>query len=361
MKSILLILGVLGVLFLFTSCKNDGLTREKASEIISKNFPRKVYNQFNIGKYISYSPELTSNDFLGKMKNQGLINITGPEDITYGLGILHDYIYQINVPDDLKKYIGEIYKDPKIGSAEDESLCLVKIGEQSFVGITGIHEINEHEAEVEYSWTFTNSTPFANFFKSYILFNDDHRSIYTSYYYNEVVRSDKVIMQKFDDGWRLSSTFNYPTMYKQATDPDWTKSGLRQGIKSEEPVKPSMTNQHDYYYEPTVSIISGFIKNETFFGPPGYGENPQTDSREECYILNIDNPINVISNSSEKKEFDFNDTKYSISKIQLTSTSGVELSNYKNKLVRLTGTFFGAISGNHHTEILMDVKAIQEE
>lgn len=120
-------------------------------------------------------------------------------------------------------------------------------------------------------------------------------------------------------------------------------------------------NKQDYFYEPSVSIILGTIKIESFFGPPGYGENPQTDSREDSYILNLDSPINVISNEKEIEEGDFNYTKYNITKIQLTSTSNVNLTNFKNRIVRLTGTFFGASTGHHHTEVLMDVSKIEAE
>lgn len=132
-------------------------------------------------------------------------------------------------------------------------------------------------------------------------------------------------------------------------------------LARKEDTQTATTNQQDYYYESTVSIISGTIKIETFFGPPGYGENPQTDSREDSYILNLDNSINVISKSKEIEEGDFNSTKYNVSKIQLTSTSGVKLTNYKNKFVRLAGTFFGSHTGHHHTDVLMDVKKIEEE
>ena len=44
----------------------------------------------------------------------------------------------------------------------------------------------------------------------------------------------------------------------------------------------------------------------------------------------------------EIEEIGIDVTKYNISKIQLTSTCVVKLAKYKNKYVRLTGTFFGS-------------------
>jgi len=124
--------------------------------------------------------------------------------------------------------------------------------------------------------------------------------------------------------------------------------------------KNTQKNKHDYNYEPIISVISGEIKIESFFGPPGYGENPQTDSREDSYILNIDNSINVISETKEIEEGDPNTTKFNIVKIQLSSTSGIDFSNYINKPVRLTGTFFGAHSGHHNTAVLLDVSKVEK-
>ncbi len=128
---------------------------------------------------------------------------------------------------------------------------------------------------------------------------------------------------------------------------------------SKQVISATDLSKQDYFYEPAVSVISGKLEIESFFGPPGYGENPQTDSREDAYILNLDNSINVISKAKEAEEDNFNVTKYNISKIQLTSTSEVKLTSYKNKKVCLTGTFFAAHTGHHHTDVLMDVMKIE--
>ncbi|MDR2963676.1 MAG: DUF4431 domain-containing protein [Bacteroidales bacterium] len=124
----------------------------------------------------------------------------------------------------------------------------------------------------------------------------------------------------------------------------------------------TISAQTDYYYEPEVSIITGTIIVETFFGPPGYGENPQTDSKEEAYILLLESPINVLStiDESEREEGDGDFTKYNVAKIQLASTAGVLFANYTNQQVIVTGTLFSAISGHHHTDVLMDVQNIEK-
>ena len=116
------------------------------------------------------------------------------------------------------------------------------------------------------------------------------------------------------------------------------------------------SNQQDYKYDPSVSVITGTITTEMFYGAPGFGENPETDKQEHPYLLNLGKPINVISTEKDGP----NPTKNNISKIQLIWPDEIDMSKYKNKTVRLTGIFFAAHTGHHHTEVLMDVKELKE-
>ena len=126
-------------------------------------------------------------------------------------------------------------------------------------------------------------------------------------------------------------------------------------------VKDNKTNRQDFNYEPIVSTISGTLKVETYFGPPGYGENPQTDSREDSYILILDNSINVISNDDDIEEGEYNVTKFNISKVQLAADPKFNLRDYKNRVVRVSGRFFGAHTGHHHTQVLLFVTGLDTE
>lgn len=201
--------------FAIISCDNK-LTREEASKIIVANFPRKVYNQFTYGRLVGLQSYVFGSYTEKELQKENMLTITKVnEDGSFLNWITVDY----SVPEELKKYIYKIYQNPN-SQNPNEQVCLVQIGEQSFVEVTGINEINKQEAEVEYTWTFTNSTPYAKVFKSYILFNDNQRRYSTKYYYNsKVVQTEKIKMKKFDDGWRLSEPFSYPVMYKNATDP----------------------------------------------------------------------------------------------------------------------------------------------
>ena len=109
-----------------------------------------------------------------------------------------------------------------------------------------------------------------------------------------------------------------------------------------------------FQYEPERVTLKGKIISRTFFGPPGYGEDPKTDSKEQQYLVVLDNPIDVIGNSD-------NQTERSVKQITLV------VHDFKANPVRpllgkkaiVEGTLFHAITGHHHTRVLVEVTSIK--
>ncbi|MFJ1490380.1 DUF4431 domain-containing protein [Capnocytophaga canis] len=128
--------------------------------------------------------------------------------------------------------------------------------------------------------------------------------------------------------------------------------------KPDENIKKNAEGYKEYFYEPSISVISGIIKIKTFFGPPGYGESPEVDAKEEVFILELRNPINLVA---DEEDDGFNPAQTNILEVQLTSTSDIKFTNYIDKNVCLTGSFFGAHTGHHFTDVLMDVAQIKKE
>lgn len=117
--------------------------------------------------------------------------------------------------------------------------------------------------------------------------------------------------------------------------------------------KEEVINKTDYAYHETV-VITGKLSIETFFGAPGFGENPATDEKEEEYLLLLEKPINVIG--PETPAGDSEESKYNITKIQLLyNKDSIDMGRYLGSSVVLTGDFFGAHTGHHHTDVVMDV------
>lgn len=105
-----------------------------------------------------------------------------------------------------------------------------------------------------------------------------------------------------------------------------------------------------YRYEPNVYSFTGILKQELFYGPPGYGEDTLSDSKELVYILQLDKPISLLADTAS----DFNDAKANIKDLQVLSD--LNLKDDIDKKASLTGTLFGAQTGHHYTEVLLDAR-----
>ena len=107
-------------------------------------------------------------------------------------------------------------------------------------------------------------------------------------------------------------------------------------------------------YSPTVVELEGRLTTKTFFGPPNFGENPETDSKEECWILSLDRPISVRAKTGSDPIFW--PSADNVPELQLV----LEGTHRKliGKRVLVKGTLFPADNGHHHTAVLLDVESI---
>ena len=135
------------------------------------------------------------------------------------------------------------------------------------------------------------------------------------------------------------------------------KKNFNQGTADSIAQVKSTGTLQDYYFEPTVSTISGTLKVELYYGPPNYGESPETDTKEYSYILYPDKSTNVIQTSDN---ISFDETTKGITKFQLAPTDEVSLHSLVNKRIRVTGQFYGAHNGHHHTDVLMFVSKAEK-
>jgi len=105
-----------------------------------------------------------------------------------------------------------------------------------------------------------------------------------------------------------------------------------------------------YEWEQTVTF-AGKVTLEKFYGPPNYGETPEIDQKEEIPLLDIGRSIRMtgISYGVVSKATDQN-------KIQLITEDGGQIK--AAPCVNVTGTLFEAISGHHHTPVLLKVSHI---
>lgn len=104
--------------------------------------------------------------------------------------------------------------------------------------------------------------------------------------------------------------------------------------------------------------LSGILTVEEFYGPPGYGETPKIDSIARPYILVLDAPVNVIGDLSLAIGADHVGTISTVL-VRKTHLAGGnfydDAKSLVGKHITVTGKFFPAHTGHHHTAMLFDV------
>jgi len=101
------------------------------------------------------------------------------------------------------------------------------------------------------------------------------------------------------------------------------------------------------------ATLTGKVAIRTFFGPPNFGENPETDSRETQAILIAAKPVCV--NANDEYDVETNQTD-----VTLVPPRGVNWKTYAGKQVTVHGSLFHADNGHHRTTILMQVARIEQ-
>ena len=104
-------------------------------------------------------------------------------------------------------------------------------------------------------------------------------------------------------------------------------------------------------YEPAVTTVSGVISIKEYFGPPNYGENPDTDSKEKFYFIALDKPLCVNASS------EYDSAENNINSMEMVyAPSDYPFNNaWLGKRVSVSGTLFHAQTAHHHTPVLITV------
>lgn len=97
--------------------------------------------------------------------------------------------------------------------------------------------------------------------------------------------------------------------------------------------------------------FKGTVKMVTAYGPPGFGENPKTDSKFTYPLLTLN------------KKFDFKDTEgfggdqNNVSSMQVLWSGG---DFPKKGCVIVKGTPMGAQTGSHKTNVVLDAESFKK-
>ncbi len=119
--------------------------------------------------------------------------------------------------------------------------------------------------------------------------------------------------------------------------------------------------QQQVRYEPAVVRLSGVVKIEKRYGPPGFGTSPATDRQISVPILTLDAPVTVVGNppnSRERLTVD-GDTYRNVTRMQLVfTTPGAKVGGLDGERATFTGTLFEKVSGENYTDVLLSVQGV---
>ena len=112
-------------------------------------------------------------------------------------------------------------------------------------------------------------------------------------------------------------------------------------------------------YEPAALTLSGKITRKTFAGPPNYESIKRGDEPETYWILRLARPICV---NADKNMPGGAGLEKNVSDMQLVFSDGSQYVRRKGllgKQVIVSGKLSHAITGHHHTNVLLAVADIK--
>lgn len=102
----------------------------------------------------------------------------------------------------------------------------------------------------------------------------------------------------------------------------------------------------------TVITLTGIVTISQQYGPPNFGETPQTDSKMLIPVLQLDSPARLCSMSSEK----FGPLPTIIDKIQLVQQEHVKIK--MDTHASITGKLAQSENALHYTPVILVVDSV---
>lgn len=115
------------------------------------------------------------------------------------------------------------------------------------------------------------------------------------------------------------------------------------------------------HYEPVVVQLSGTVKIENHYGPPGFGATPKTDRVLAVAILVLDSPVNVVGNPPDpRSRLQLDSTSFrAVTRMQMVfETPGTNTRALDGEPVTVRGMLFQKVSGENFTDVLVNVQSV---
>jgi len=110
-------------------------------------------------------------------------------------------------------------------------------------------------------------------------------------------------------------------------------------------------------YYPAVSRLQGKLTKISKFGKPTYGENPESDEKVEVFVLILQTPVRLKARPTSSVN---NESVTNVSFVQVIFPPevGGNSSKHLDKDIVVAGTLVRGHKGEHFTDVVMTVKAV---
>lgn len=194
---------VLLVACMSTGCGPRKLDRSKAQELITAQlkFARAVTNRVQVRQ--RFEMRGRNSEWVIELASKGLLKDTLVRAATWQ--VPYDRHFTELTPEGLKYKVGE----SSVRSHSDglKTYAIMKMADQAFVSITGIHESpGGDSAQVEFTWKYLNVTPFGEVAPLLPTVSGRGRLDYNA----GKIHTETVTFTKYDDGWRLPAGWSLP-------------------------------------------------------------------------------------------------------------------------------------------------------
>ncbi len=109
-------------------------------------------------------------------------------------------------------------------------------------------------------------------------------------------------------------------------------------------------------YEPEIVTLRGMVKRVVFPGRPNYESIKDGDEPELYWVLFLHEPICI---QGDEKDYQNSGTEKGVKKIQLIIRNYDGYRHLLGKTVSVSGTLMHAITGHHHTTVLLTVSEMK--
>jgi hypothetical protein len=108
-------------------------------------------------------------------------------------------------------------------------------------------------------------------------------------------------------------------------------------------------------YEPETVTIQGSVFLKPAYGPPGFGEDPRHDAREDYLALTLDTPMCVTASSKPQTEDVAESAIKTVQLVFRNSEAFRRAKHWVGKKTSVTGSLYHGFTGHHHTTVLLKV------